>query len=37
MTQSWPTFDEAHNWAEEEEAFEKVMDYIKQSAPCAPR
>ena len=29
MTQSWPTFDEAHNWAEEEEAFEKVMDYIK--------
>ena len=26
MTQSWPTFDEAHNWAEEEEAFEKVMD-----------
>ena len=29
MTQSWPTFDEAHNWADEEEAFEKVMDYIK--------
>ena len=29
MTQSWPTFDEAHNWAAEEEAFEKVMDYIK--------
>ena len=29
MIQSWPTFDEAHNWAEEEEAFEKVMDYIK--------
>ena len=29
MTQSWPTFDEAHNWAGEEEAFEKVMDYIK--------
>ena len=29
MTQSWPIFDEAHNWAEEEEAFEKVMDYIK--------
>ena len=28
MTQSWPTFDEAHNWADEEEAFEKVMDYI---------
>ena len=29
MVQSWPTFDEAHNWAAEEEAFEKVMDYIK--------
>ena len=29
MIQSWPTFDEAHNWAAEEEAFEKVMDYIK--------
>ena len=29
MTQAWPTFDEAHNWAAEEEAFEKVMDYIK--------
>ena len=29
MTQSWPTFDETHNWADEEEAFEKVMDYIK--------
>ena len=29
MIQSWPTFDEAHNWADEEEAFEKVMDYIK--------
>ena len=29
MTQAWPTFDAAHNWAAEEEAFEKVMDYIK--------
>ena len=29
MTQPWPTVDEAHNWPEEEEAFEKVMDYIK--------
>ena len=29
MTQSWPAFDESHNWAAEEEAFEKVMDYIK--------
>ena len=29
MTQSWPTVDDAHNWPEEEEAFEKVMDYIK--------
>ena len=29
MTQEWPTVDESHNWAEEEEAFEKVMDYIK--------
>ena len=29
MTQAWPTVDEAHNWPEEEEAFEKVMDYIK--------
>lgn len=29
MTQAWPTFDTAHNWAAEEEAFEKVMDYIK--------
>ena len=29
MTQAWPTVDEAHNWADEEEAFEKVMDYIK--------
>ena len=29
MTQTWPTVDEAHNWPEEEEAFEKVMDYIK--------
>ena len=29
MTQAWPTVDEAHNWAAEEEAFEKVMDYIK--------
>ena len=29
MIQQFPTFDEAHNWAEEEEAFEKVMDYIK--------
>ena len=37
MIQSWPTFDEAHNWAAEEEAFEKVMDYIKPCVPCAPR
>ena len=29
MTQAWPIFDAAHNWAAEEEAFEKVMDYIK--------
>ena len=29
MTQAWPTFDAAHNWAAEEETFEKVMDYIK--------
>ena len=29
MTQAWPTFNAAHNWAAEEEAFEKVMDYIK--------
>ena len=29
MTQAWPTFDAAHNWAADEEAFEKVMDYIK--------
>ena len=29
MTQAWPTVDEARNWPEEEEAFEKVMDYIK--------
>ena len=29
MTQAWPTFDATHNWAAEEEAFEKVMDYIK--------
>ena len=29
MTQAWPTVDESHNWPEEEEAFEKVMDYIK--------
>ena len=29
MTQAWPTFDAAPNWAAEEEAFEKVMDYIK--------
>ena len=29
MTQAWPSFDAAHNWAAEEEAFEKVMDYIK--------
>ena len=29
MTQPWPTVDESHNWTAEEEAFEKVMDYIK--------
>ena len=29
MTQAWPTVDQTHNWPEEEEAFEKVMDYIK--------
>ena len=29
MTAAWPTADPAHSWPEEEEAFEKVMDYIK--------
>ena len=29
MTAAWPTADPARSWPEEEEAFEKVMDYIK--------
>ena len=29
MTAAWPTADPACSWPEEEEAFEKVMDYIK--------
>ena len=29
MTAAWPTPNEAFSWPEEEEAFEKVMDYIK--------
>ena len=29
MTAAWPTADPAHSWPEEEQDFEKVMDYIK--------
>lgn len=29
MTAAWPTADPARSWPEEEQAFEKVMDYIK--------
>ena len=29
MTAAWPAADPARSWPEEEEAFEKVMDYIK--------
>ena len=29
MTAAWPTADLARSWPEEEQAFEKVMDYIK--------
>ncbi len=37
MTQSWPTFDEAHNWADEEEAFERSWTTSRPCVPCAPR
>ena len=36
MIQSWPTFDETHNWAAEEKPLKKVMDYIRPCVPCAP-
>ncbi len=29
MTQSWPTFDEAHDYPEDEADFAKLVDYIK--------